>query len=80
MIARSKISIGARIIENDPENPSEHPYKGTVIDITEHGKGSYDYFATIELDKESMSQQRIAMICPDGKMNCFSFAIDLLKE
>lgn len=80
MIARNEISIGARIIENDPENPSEHPYKGTVIDIAEHGKGAYDYYATIELDKESMEQPYIAMICPEGVMNCFSFAIDLLKD
>lgn len=80
MIARNDIFIGARIIENDPEDPSPQPYRGTVIDITDQGTGSYDYFATIELDEESMEQPYIAAICPDGIMNCFSFAIDLLKE
>lgn len=80
MIARNKISIGARIIEDDPEEPNVTPYKGTVTDIKESGKGDYDYFAIVRLDAEAMKQKRISAICPDGIMICFSFSISLLSE
>lgn len=71
MIPRSKIHIGARIVENDPEEQSSVPYRGKVIDIKETGKGEMDYFIRILLDDESMKQKRIALCCPGRIMVCF---------
>lgn len=80
MIARNEIKIGARIIEDDPEEAPEVPYKGIVADIKENGKGIYDYYAVVKLDPEAMKQKRISMVCPDGIMYCFPFAISLIPE
>lgn len=71
MISKSQIYIGARIVENDPEEQASAPYKGTVIAIKETGKGEMDYFVRIQLDDESMKQKRIALCCPDKVMVCF---------
>lgn len=80
MIARKDLRIGDRIVGNDPEAPTDHPYKGTVTDICETGTGAYDYYATIDLDEESIQDPYIRRICPDGVMTCFPWAIDLLTE
>lgn len=71
MIPKSKIFIGARIVENDPEEQTPVPYKGKVIAIKETGKGEMDYFVRIRLDDESMKQKRISLCCPDKIMICF---------
>lgn len=71
MIPRSKIYIGARIVENDPEEQSSVPYRGEVIAIKRTGKGEMDYFVCILLDDESMKQKRISLCCPDRVMVCF---------
>lgn len=77
MVPKKKIYIGARIVENDPEEPVSTPYRGRVIDIRETGKGEMDYYVLIRLDEESMRQPRVALCCPDGIMSCFPWAIDL---
>ncbi|WP_241159090.1 MULTISPECIES: hypothetical protein [unclassified Bacteroides] len=71
MIPKSQICIGARIVENDPEEQAPVPYKGKVIAIKETGKGEMDYFVRILLDDESMKQKRISLCCPDKIMICF---------
>lgn len=71
MIPKSHICIGARIVENDPEEQASIPYRGKVIAIKETGKGELDYFVRIELDDESMKQKRISLCCPDKVMICF---------
>ncbi|WP_444104552.1 transcription-repair coupling factor [Bacteroides sp.] len=80
MISKSQICIGARIVENDPEEQVPVPYKGKVITIKETGKGEMDYFVRIRLDDESMKQKRISLCCPDKIMVCFPCAIDLEKK
>lgn len=80
MIEKKDISIGARIVQNDPEEPTSTPYRGTVIDITETGKGPYDYYALIILDDESMKIPGMANCCPDKIMACFSWTIDLEEK
>ena len=80
MIPKSQICIGARIVENDPEEQAPVPYKGKVIAIKETGKGEMDYFVRIRLDDESMKQKRISLCCPDKIMACFPWAIDLEKK
>ena len=80
MIAKEDISIGVRIVQNDPEEPTSTPYRGTVFDITETGKGPYDYYAFIILDDESMKIPEVANCCPDKIMSCFSRTIDLKKN
>ena len=49
MISKSQICIGARIVENDPEEQVPVPYKGKVITIKETGKGEMGYFVRIRL-------------------------------
>lgn len=71
MIPKSQIYIGARIVENDPEEQVPVPYKGKVITIKETGKGEMDYFVRIRLDDESMKQKRISLCCPDKIMAYF---------
>ncbi|MCD8229904.1 MAG: hypothetical protein LUD70_22190 [Bacteroides ovatus] len=71
MISKSQICIGARIVENDPEEQVLVPYKRKVITIKETGKGEMDYFVSIRLDDESMKQKRISLCCPDKIMVCF---------
>lgn len=71
MILKNQIYLGARIIENDPEEQAPVPYKGKVTAIKETGKGELDYFVRIELDEESMRQKRISLCCPDKVMICF---------
>lgn len=71
MIFKSQICIGARIVENDPEEQVPVPYKRKVITIKETGKGEMDYFVSIRLDDESMKQKRISLCCPDKIMVCF---------
>ena len=45
MIPKSQMYLGARIVENDPEEETPVvPYKGTVTAIEETGKGELDYF------------------------------------
>ena len=80
MISKSQICIGARIVENDPEEQVPVPYKGKVITIKETGKGEMDYLVRIRLDDESMKQKRISLCCPDKIMVCFPCAIDLEKK
>ena len=58
MIPKSQMYLGARIVENDPEEETPVvPYKGTVTAIEETGKGELDYFVYIRLDDESMKQR-----------------------
>lgn len=58
MIPKSQMYLGARIVENDPEEETPVvPYKGTVTAIEETGKGELDYFVYIRLDDESMKQK-----------------------
>lgn len=80
MISKSQICIGARIVENDPEEQVPVPYKGKVITIKETGKGEMDYFVRIRLDDESMKQKRISLCCPDKIMTCFPWTIDLEEK
>lgn len=80
MIKKKDISIGTRIVQNDPEEPTSTPYRGTVIDITETGKGPYDYYVFIILDDESMKIPEVANCCPDKIMSCFSWTIDLEEK
>lgn len=80
MIEKDKIKIGDRIIQNDPEEQTDTPYKGTVTDICETGSGPYDYYAVIDLDEESMQIPYVGMMCPEGEMHCFPWTIDLLTE
>ncbi|MFS2952556.1 transcription-repair coupling factor [Bacteroides xylanisolvens] len=69
MIPKSQMYLGARIVENDPEEETPVvPYKGTVTAIEETGKGELDYFVYIRLDDESMKQKRISLCCPDKIM------------
>lgn len=81
MIPKSQMYLGARIVENDPEEetPVVH-YKGTVTAIEETGKGELDYFVYIRLDDESMKQKRISLCCPDKIMTCFPWTIDLEEK
>ena len=73
--------LGARIVENDPEEETPVvPYKGTVTAIEETGKGELDYFVYIRLDDESMKQKRISLCCPDKIMTCFPWTIDLEEK
>lgn len=73
MIPKSQMYLGARIVENDPEEETPVvPYKGTVTAIEETGKGELDYFVYIRLDDESMKQKRISLCCPDKIMILFS--------
>ena len=54
MIPKSQMYLGARIVENDPEEETPVvPYKGTVTAIEETGKEELDYFVYIRLDDES---------------------------
>lgn len=78
MIERKNINIGDRIVQNDPEEPTDTPYKGTVSEIQECGTGPYNYRVVINLDEESMQNPYVAMCCPDGIMVCFPWTIDLL--
>ena len=56
MIPKSQMYLGARIVENDPEEETPVvPYKGTVTAIEETGKGELDYFVYIRLDDEICS-------------------------
>ena len=71
MIPKSQMYLGARIVENDPEE--ETP-------IEETGKGELDYFVYIRLDDESMKQKRISLCCPDKIMTCFPWTIDLEEK
>lgn len=80
MISKNQIYIGARIVENDPEEQAAVPYRGKVIAIKETGKGEIDYVVRIELDDESMKQKRISLCCPDKMMICFPWAIDLEEK
>ncbi len=81
MIPKSQMYLGARIVENDPEEETPVvPYKGTVTDIEETGKGELDYFVYIRLDDESMKQKRISLCCPDKIMTCFPWTIDLEEK
>lgn len=42
MIPKSQMYLGARIVENDPEEETPVvPYKGTVTAIEETGKGNW---------------------------------------
>ena len=51
MIPKSQMYLGARIVENDPEEETPVvPYKGTVTAIEETGKEELDYFVYIRLD------------------------------
>ena len=76
MIPKSQMYLGARIVENDPEEETPVvPYKGTVTAIEETGKGELDYFVYIRLDDESMKQKRISLCCPDKIMTCFPWTI-----
>ena len=73
MIPKSQMYLGARIVENDPEEETPVvPYKGTVTAI--------DYFVYIRLDDESMKQKRISLCCPDKIMTCFPWTIDLEEK
>ena len=68
MIPKSQMYLGARIVENDPEEETPVvPYKGTVTAIEETGKGELDYFVYIRLDDESMKQKRISMDYRPGR-------------
>ena len=81
MIPKSQMYLGARIVENDPEEETPVvPYKGTVTAIEETGKGELDYFVYIRLDDESMKQKRISLCCPDKIMTCFPWTIDLEEK
>ena len=93
MIPKSQMYLGARIVENDPEEEtpdvlldvhgkimSRDPNKGTVTPIEETGKGELDYFVYIRLDDESMKQKRISLCCPDKIMTCFPWTIDLEEK
>ena len=56
MIPKSQMYLGARIVENDPEEETPVvPYKGTVTAIEETGKGELDYFVYIRLDDDLCS-------------------------
>ena len=77
-IPKSQMYLGARIVENDPEEETPVvPYKGTVTAIEETGKGELDYFVYIRLDDESMKQKRISLCCPDKIMTCVTFSNSL---
>ena len=66
MIPKSQMYLGARIVENDPEEETPVvPYKGTVTAIEETGKGELDYFVYIR---------------PDKIMTCFPWTIDLEEK
>ena len=81
MIPKSQMYLGARIVENDPEEETPVvPYKGTVTAIEETGKGELDYFVYIRLDDESMKQKRISLCCPNKIMTCFPWTIDLEEK
>jgi len=82
MIERKDINVGSWIIEDDPEELGQTPYKGKVTKIEPlgDGKSPYSYVATIKLDAESMKLDRIKNICPDGIMRCFPMSISLDKK
>ena len=55
MIPKSQMYLGARIVENDPEEETPVvPYKGTVTAIEETGKGELDYFVYIHETKKNL--------------------------
>ena len=73
MIPKSQMYLGARIVENDPEEETPVvPYKGTVTAIEETGKGELDYFVYIRLDDESMKQKRNLPLLPGQDHDLFS--------
>ena len=74
MIPKSQICIGARIVENDPEEQAPVPYKGKVITIKETGKGEMDYFVRIRLDDESMKQKKNLPLLPGQDNGLFSMS------
>ena len=81
MIPKSQMYLGARIVENDPEEETPVvPYKGTVTAIEETGKGELDYFVYIRLDDESMKQKRISLCCQDNIITCLPWTIDLEEK
>ncbi len=76
MIKRQDINIGDIVIENDPEEYTDNPFKGEVTAITETGKGDYDYYVRVKLDEASLCSRRISAIAQDGYMTAFGFHID----
>ena len=81
MIPKSQMYLGERIVENDQEEETTVvPNKGTVTANEETGKGELDYLVYIRLDDESMKQKRISLCCPDKIMTCFPWTIDLEEK
>jgi len=78
MVTREQVEPGVRIVENDPEEPNDNPYKGTVTGIEESGEGIF--LVAIDLDQEFMEKEHYQTMCPEGKMLCFPWAIDVLTD
>jgi hypothetical protein len=80
--SKSDIKTGARIVQNDPESPTETPYKGTVMEVRDLGEtsGSLSFYVIVKLDDESMRNPHTAACCPKGIMHCFPEEIDLVPE
>jgi len=78
MISKKDISVGARIISNDSENPSSVNFKGTVQSINSIGEGEFDYTAAVLPDEEFWQLPGIKDNCYFGLTICFSFDMDLL--
>lgn len=78
MISKKDIFVGARIISNDPENPTSVSFKGTVQSINSTGEGELDYTAAVLPDEEFRQLPGIKDNCYFGLTICFSFDMDLL--
>ncbi len=78
MICKKDISVGARIISNDPENPTLVNFKGTVQSINSTGEGELDYTVAVLPDEEFRQLPGIKDNCYFGLTICFSFDMDLL--
>ena len=77
MIRKDEIELGTRVIQNDPEDPTDNPFKGTVVEILMLGDPPLkDFVVNIQLDEEAAEYYKT--ICPDGKMYCFPWQIDIL--
>ena len=77
MVEKHELTAGDRVIQNDPEEPTDNPFKGTVLSIETptHTPGS-PFWIKIQLDEEFRKQYRIQ--CPDGEMLCFPWQINKL--
>ena len=78
MISKKDIFVGARIISNDPENPTSVSFKGTVQSINSTGEGELDYTAAVLPDEEFRQLPGIKDNCYFGLTICFSFDMDIL--